>query len=339
MQRVEEGGIVTEGIERERSERLKTLAAMAAEAGAEALDREASELTARLAQGRFLVACVGQFKRGKSTLLNASIGRAILPTGVVPITTAVTVLCYGQTLTARVRLLDGRQLEVDPQRLADYVSEARNPENHKGVTAVEVTVPSSLLVSGMCLVDTPGLGSVFVANSAATRAFVPHIDAALVVLGTDPPISWEELTLIREVGAQVDHLVVVLNKSDRVAEADSREAVAFTQGVIAKHLDRNVGATCRVSATERLAGRKTRDWRPLEEALRDLAGQSGAVLRAAAMRGLSRVACAPRRDLEEQRDALTRPIEDSEGRLAALRQAIAEAEHAPRESSARLQAD
>jgi GTP-binding protein EngB required for normal cell division len=328
-----------EGTVREIAERLRALAAIAADAGAEGLVHDATERAERLAQGRFFVACVGQFKRGKSTLLNALLDRSLLPTGVVPITTAVTVLRYGPALTARVRFSDGRRAEVDPELLADYVSEARNPENHKGVTVVEVTVPTDLLVSGMCLVDTPGLGSVFAANTAATRAFVPHIDAALVVLGTDPPISWEELALIREVGKEVDHLVVVLNKSDRVTDADSREAAAFTRRALARHLDRDVGDIYRVSATERLAGRATRDWPLLEEALRDLAGQSADVLDAAAARGLARIARALLRDLDEQSDALSRPIEDSERRLAELRHAIVEAEHALRELSARLRVE
>jgi len=45
-------------------------------------------------------------------------------------------------------------------------------------------------------VDTPGLGSVFTGNTATTQAFIPHIDAALVVVGADPPIAGEELTLV-----------------------------------------------------------------------------------------------------------------------------------------------
>jgi hypothetical protein len=342
MQRVEPHEAGTQPIEGtvgEIAERLRALAAMAAEAGAEDTGRDATELAERLAQGRFFVASVGQFKRGKSTLLNALLERSILPIGVVPVTTAVTVLRYGQTLTARVHFSDGRRDEVDPERLADYVSEARNPENHKGVAAVEVTVPSGLLASGMCLVDTPGLGSVFAANTTATRAFVPHLDAALVVLGTDPPISWEELVLIQEIGKQVDHLIVVLNKSDRVADEDSREAASFTERAIVNHLHRDVGDIYRISATERLAGRATRDWPRLEEALRNLAGRSAHVLDGAATRGFSRIARALLCDLDEQREALTRPIEDSERRLATLRRAIVGTEHALREMSARMQVE
>ena len=324
---------------RERTARVRALTAIAVELGADSIGRDGAELDERLAQGRFFVACVGQFKRGKSTLLNALLGRSILPTGVVPVTTAVTVLRYGPTLTGQVRFADERRLAVDPALLDDYVSEAKNPENRKGVLAVEVTVPSALLRSGMCLVDTPGLGSVFAANSATTRAFLPQIDAALVVVGTDPPISGEELDLVEQVGGQVDHLLVVLNKSDRVNDAESREAAAFTRQVVATRLERDVADIYRVSATERLAGVPTRDWTRLEDGLAALAGRSASVVDAAAARGLARLARALLRELDEQRDALARPIEESERRLASLRKAITEAEYALREISARMRVE
>jgi hypothetical protein len=59
------------------------------------------------------VACVGQFKRGKSNLLNALVARAVLPTGVVPVTSAVTILRYGGEEGARVFFASGRSEDVD----------------------------------------------------------------------------------------------------------------------------------------------------------------------------------------------------------------------------------
>jgi ribosome biogenesis GTPase A len=52
--------------------------------------RKLNELNERLSQGRFHLAVLGQFKRGKSTLLNALVGESILPVGVVPLTAAPT---------------------------------------------------------------------------------------------------------------------------------------------------------------------------------------------------------------------------------------------------------
>jgi GTP-binding protein EngB required for normal cell division len=318
------------------TDRLRALAEVAREAGADAIGRDGVDLADRLGDGRFFVACVGQFKRGKSTLLNALVGRPLLPTGVVPVTTVVTVLRDGERLGAIVQFADGHEVEIDPARLPDYVTEAQNPENQKGVALVEVSLPSPVLGSGVCLVDTPGIGSVLPTNSAVTRSFVPQIDAALFVLGTDPPISWDELTLLEAVTKQVDHVIVVLNKSDRVSESESCEAAAFTARVIRKHLHREVGDLYRVSAAEHLSGRVTRDWPRLEEALASLGRRAGEVLEAAAVRGLSRLVGDLTVTLEEQRDALVRPIEESERRLADLRRAIEEADHAMRELSARF---
>jgi hypothetical protein len=318
---------------------LRTFATVARAVGADSVAREAAELEERLAKGRFFVACVGQFKRGKSTLLNALLGRPLLPTGVVPVTTAVTVLIHGPTVTARVRFGSGRCLPVSPEALGEFVSEDRNPENVKGVAAVEVTVPADILRSGMCLVDTPGLGSVFGADSATTLAFVPQIDAALVILGTDPPISSEELALVDHVSAQVDHLVVVLNKSDRVTDADSREAAAFTSRVLERRLRRSAPEVYRVSAVERLAGTATRDWPLLEGALSGLADRSASVVAGAAARGVSRIATALLRDLDEQRHALEQPLEDSERRLAALQKSVGEAGRSLRDLSALMQVE
>jgi ABC-type uncharacterized transport system ATPase component len=70
--------------------KLRELGRLAAELGAESAAEEAAALAERIAEGRFHVACVGQFKRGKSTLLNALVGAPILPSGVVPVTAVVT---------------------------------------------------------------------------------------------------------------------------------------------------------------------------------------------------------------------------------------------------------
>ncbi len=307
---------------------LDALARLAVEAGAEDIAADAGALAERVGEGRFYIACVGQFKRGKSTLLNALIGEPILPTGVVPVTAVVTVLRHGSRRGARVRFAGNRWQAIDPASIAEYVSEERNPENEKGVAAVEVFVPSPLLASGMCLVDTPGIGSVFAGNAAATRAFVPHIDAALVVLGADPPISGEELTLVEEVARHVRDLIFVLNKADRLSDVERREASRFTERLLARRLERPVGPILEVSAAERLAGAgPARDWGALCRALERLAGQAGsALVRAAEARGLGLLVDRLLRELEEQRGALLRPLEESERRIEALRHCVADAE-------------
>lgn len=319
---------------------IRKLARLARDGGRLDLAAEAESLAERTREGRFYVACVGQFKRGKSTLLNALVGRRVLPTGVVPVTSAVTILRYGESVSARVRLVSGEEREADADELVRYVSETENPENVKGVAAVEVFLPSPLLASGMCLVDTPGIGSVFHGNSAVTRGFVPHIDAALVVLGADPPLSGEELALLADIGRHARDLIFVLNKADRLTDEERRQAAAFTRQVIAKRLGRLPGPLFEVSAAERMAGQVSRDWLAMEEALGKLAEHSGAELvRAAQRRGIDFLAQRIARDLGEQRGALTRPLEESERRVARLKRCLADAEVALRDLGYRLTAE
>jgi Dynamin family len=313
--------------------RLVRLAQLAAQFHSQRVAEESVGLAERLREGRFYVACIGQFKRGKSTLLNALVDDKILPTGVVPITTVPTVLRYGAKREARIRFEAGSWLDIAPCELTQYVSEERNPENAKRVAGVEVFLPSALLADGMCLVDTPGLGSVFAGNTAATQAFVPHIDAAIVVLGADPPIAGEELSLVEEVGRQVRQLLVVLNKADRTSEGERRAAVPFTRGVLEKKLGRPIGPIFEVSAYERsLQNQRNWDWDAFQSELRKLAEESGQmIVRSAGERGLRRLGEELLSVTHEESQALLRPIEESERRIAAMQETIQEAERSLRE--------
>jgi ribosome biogenesis GTPase A len=309
------------------------LAVLAEELGAEPVADEARELAARISEGRFYVACVGQFKRGKSILINALIGEPVLPTGFIPVTAVPTVIRFGEHLTARVRLLDGSWNEIPVSELKQYVTEELNPENKKGVQGAEAFVPSPLLSSGMCIVDTPGLGSVFTGNSAATQAFIPHIDAALVVVGADPPLAGEELALVETVGKQVHDLILVLNKADRTTDAERAAATLFTRQLLEKRLQREIGPMFEISAQERADNRgPERDWNKLVGALQRLVDGSGhQLVRTACDRGLQRLSEQLLVIISEGREALQRPIGESETRIALMRQTIADAERSMRE--------
>lgn len=314
---------------------LLRLADLADELGAEPVAEEARELAARVAEGRFYVACVGQFKRGKSTLLNALVGHEVVPTGFVPVTAVPTVIRFGEALHARVRMHDGSWNDVPMVELKEYVTEELNPENKKGVDGAEVFVPSGLLSSGMCFVDTPGLGSVFTGNTATTQAFIPHIDAALIVVGADPPIAGEELALVEAVGKQVQDLILVINKADRTSDPERAAAAKFTREILEKRLRRPMGEVFQVSAAERAEGRgPLRDWEKLLASLHHLVDDSGRnLVRAACERGLQRLSEQLLAIIHEDRDALLRPVEESEQRIKLMRETIGEAERSIRELS------
>ena len=335
-------GIITASTaEADGASMLLHLAKIGEELGTDRVAGEARELAARVSEGRFYVACVGQFKRGKSTLINALIGEPVLPVGFIPVTAVPTVIRYGEQLKARLKDRDFAWHEIPVSDVKQYVSEENNPENAKGITGVEVFVPSPLLLTGMCLVDTPGLGSVFSGNTAATQDFIPHIDAALVVVGADPPLAGEELTTVEAVARNVQDLIVVLNKADRTTDEEKRAAADFTRKLLEKRLRRPVGPLFEVSAVERLVNRgPERDWPKLIAAFERLVQDSGRqIILAACDRGLVRLSEELLAIIAEEREALERPIGESERRIAAMKTTIAEAERSMRELGFLLMAE
>ena len=304
--------------------RLDRLAAIAGELD----DRDlASETTAerhRLLEARFFAACVGQFKRGKSTLINALVGEDVLPVGVIPVTSVVTILSHGLTPSATVRLASGESRAIALEEIGDFVDERRNPQNTREALIVEVGLPSEILRDGLCLVDTPGLGSVHATNTEATRAFVPRIDVALIVVGPDPPISGAELELVRDGSREVGELAIVLNKADQVSPEQLREVTAFTCNTVASAIDRRVERLFAVSALERLTtGTATREWDPFESYLRQLSRTGRErLVNHAGDRAVARLARRAAHELAQRQDALRRPLVELEARVVRLRRAL-----------------
>ncbi len=132
------------------------------------------ETRAKLAEGAFNLVVLGQFKRGKSTLINALLGEKILPTAIVPLTSVVTILRYGPQLRVEVQYLDERKQEVQLADLPAYITERENPRNQKGVKEVTVFYPSAYLKGGLRIIDTPGAGSVYSHNTDVAYAYLPY---------------------------------------------------------------------------------------------------------------------------------------------------------------------
>jgi GTP-binding protein EngB required for normal cell division len=320
---------------RSDTQTLARLAEIARELGETSLATDIRQLATRVDEGRFFVACVGQFKRGKSTLLNALIGEPVLPVGVTPVTAVPTVLRYGDVRGARVLTHDQWQT-IKLRDLSHYVSEKLNPENAKQVDGVEVFLPSPLLASGMCLVDTPGIGSVFSGNTETTRHFIPQIDAAILVIGADPPLSGEELALVQAITANVAETLIVLNKIDRVSQAERQEASAFAARVLSERSKQPIGRIYEVSAVNRLTEVPAADdWDQLVSEIDRRAVQAGrAMTSAAAVRGVARFSRVLQYSITECMRALREPIAASEERIAKLQKTVNDAEQSLRDLGA-----
>jgi predicted GTPase len=182
----------------------------------EATDR-CQELLVQLAEDRFNLAVVGQFKRGKSTLMNAILGRDLLPTGLLPLTSAITTLCYGSTERVLLRRAGWTlEQEIPLAELPAFITERGNPGNEKGLVEVRVELPLPFLRRGLHFIDTPGIGSARQENTATTYGFLPQMAAVIFVTSVEASFSEAEERFLVDIRGQVRQVFVVVNKSSAI---------------------------------------------------------------------------------------------------------------------------
>jgi len=202
-----------------------------------------SLLHERLLEGRFHLAVLGQFKRGKSTLLNALLGESILPTSVIPLTAIPTFIRSGSMMLKVTHASSGKQEEIPCKSreelisvLEQYVAEEKNPKNRLDVSQVDLYLPSPLLKKGVVLIDTPGIGSTHLHNTEATLNFLPQCDAALFLVSADPPITEVEVDFLKKVASRVPRLFFVMNKIDYLSDTERTEALSFYRNILNEHM-------------------------------------------------------------------------------------------------------
>ncbi len=203
----------------------------------EGISKKIFSLEEKIEKNEVQIVVLGQFKRGKSSLINSLIGKNVLPTSVVPLTSIVTVIKYGEKIKVIVTLLNGNKAEIKFTELGEYVTENKNPENKKQVEKVEIEYPSNFLKSGVQIVDTPGVGSVYRHNTDVAYDFVPKADVGIFVVTADPPISQAELQFLLSIKDYLGKILFVQNKIDQVEEKERNQSLEFTKNVIEKSLD------------------------------------------------------------------------------------------------------
>ncbi len=235
--------------------------------------RNIRQLKERLETESFHLAILGQFKRGKSTFLNALLGWDLLPTSVIPLTAIPTFLRWGADYRIRIVFSEERPDEVVEaagpwkvtETLESFVTEEANPKNRLGVLQADVSCPAPLLARGLVLIDTPGIGSTYQHNTETTLNFLPQCDAALFLVSADPPVTGVELEFLKEVRRNISRLFFLFNKVDYLEGEDRDRAIDFFREILVQKvgLDEEVPVFS-LSARNGLAARLRGD----EEGLR-----------------------------------------------------------------------
>jgi hypothetical protein len=184
----------------------------------------------RVLDGRVRVLVVGEFKQGKSMLVNGLVGAPVCPTFDDIATAVPTVVRHADTVTitlVRRGAPDGdggqgepERVEIPASELADHVCEQGNPGNREGWSHVEVGVPRPVLAGGLELVDTPGVGGLQSVHGAATMSALPSADAVLLVSDASQEYTAPEMAFLRHAASVCPTVACVLTKIDLYPEAE-----------------------------------------------------------------------------------------------------------------------
>ncbi len=192
------------------------------------------ETKERLSKEVFTLVILGEFKRGKSTFINALLGESLLPTAIIPLTAIPTIIQHNNTHhdSAKVIFLNGDTQEIGIDEIIKFVTEKENPANQKLIREVQVGLNNPFLQQGVVIVDTPGVGSVYEHNTGAAYAYLPRSDAGIFIISVDAPLSKTEINYLKDVRKYVHKLFFVLNKCDVASQNDIQEALTFTHGIL-----------------------------------------------------------------------------------------------------------
>jgi gas vesicle protein/GTPase SAR1 family protein len=191
------------------------------------------------------VLVVGEFKQGKSQLINALLNAPVCPVDDDVATAVPTVVRYAATANAYLvsepdpnadAELTGppARTPVPIEQLADHVCEAANPGNRQRLSHAEVGVPRTILAGGLTLVDTPGVGGLGSAHGAITAATLPMADAVLLVSDASQEYTASELEFLRQATQVCPNVTCVLTKTDlypewqRIAELDRKRLASLS---------------------------------------------------------------------------------------------------------------
>ena len=192
--------------------------------------KDTQRLCETLESRRFRVAVVGEFNRGKTSFVNALLGKEILPADLMPATAAINRITYGDTPSAYIALKNGQRKSVGIAELAEYITKlsASSTENARRIDEAVVQFPSLFCRNGVDLIDTPGMNDEEAMNQV-TVSRLEDIDLAIIAVDASMPFSMTECAFTVQLleSPQVCQIVLVVTKIDTIPRREQQKLVDF----------------------------------------------------------------------------------------------------------------
>lgn len=202
---------------------IKQLSSISQQYGKRAVIENINNAIDKIDNSTSILFC-GEFKRGKSSLINAIIGDEICPTDIGIATAVVTRIMYGQTKKA-VRyygnLLQGENALKKEEIAWDDIQKYTVGDVIEIGSTVQMDLyyPSEFLKEGLVVIDTPGIGGLDPRHANLTAMALPYADIAVFITDASEPVTESELKFYeKKVASRVKSTIVLINKSDILSQ-------------------------------------------------------------------------------------------------------------------------
>ncbi len=169
----------------------------------------------------FSVGIMGEFKRGKSTVINALLGQDIVPADIVPCSATLNYVRWDTDKRAEIRFKDGTTSRVPVEQLSNFVTKltAESEKNAENVDEAVVYYPTPFCQNGVQIVDTPGLND-DERMTVISENVIPTLDAIIMVIVPQSPFSESEAEFVRNkvMTSDLGRIIFVVNKVDLLDE-------------------------------------------------------------------------------------------------------------------------
>ena len=178
---------------------------------------------ARMKEKVFSVGIMGEFKRGKSTVINALLGQEIVPADILPTSATLNYIRWDAKPSVTVHFRDGMEKEISIDELPDFVTKLTPEAEQMAATVDDAVVyyPCRFCQNGVQIVDTPGLNDDERMNEISERV-IPTLDAIIMVVTPDSPFSASEANFVRSkiMTSDLGRIIFVVNKIDNIRKKD-----------------------------------------------------------------------------------------------------------------------
>ena len=217
-----------------------TLCSMAKTFNSKHIEDQVQASLESLRQDNFNIVVVGEFSRGKSTFINALLGKKVLPAATKPTTTMINKISYGDENKFVLHFRDGNgSKEVDETEFYKIVAEKepdyeddqemdRYKDRIKWLQSIEyadIKYPIPICKEGVEIIDTPGTNDLDIHREEVTFNFLPKADVALFLLSATQILSKSEMQFLKEriIGNQIKNIFIIINFKDKLNQEQEKE--------------------------------------------------------------------------------------------------------------------